>query len=229
MIAPDFIEKTIPLLEDESVGFVFTGAEVFCDEGGKRSKRDNYFIGKDTGSYSMKLFMDDALFGYKYPNSPGNAIFRLKDLKNNILENIPNHFNEDFSVHSIGIDRSIFMLTALDYSKFGYVNKKLSFFRDHASGITSSSSKERLALLHGVARAVFVENNMSNKMIALNATLQKLLEEFPNNKYGIEKLTDFYYNTKELNLGFAFKWEVFKLNLRETQFGYYLSKLNLLR
>lgn len=95
LIAPTFLEKTVAYLENEDVGFIFTGTEIFVDK-----KIAHAFVG-NTGIYETN---NGVLFEGNYPVSPGCAVFRLKDLKNNLLVDIPNKVNSDFAMHAIGND-----------------------------------------------------------------------------------------------------------------------------
>ena len=157
LIAPDYIEKTLPFLVDfGDVGFVFSGTEIFNDLTGARIK--SYFIG-ETGLYSTREFIESSLLGRSLavPVSPGNALFRKKDLEKNLLVNIPNRIGSDFASHAIGNDVLIYLLTANDYIKFAFVNESLSFFREHPDSISTSSNHMKLLVLYHVAKAYFVE------------------------------------------------------------------------
>jgi hypothetical protein len=181
---------------NEDVAFVFSAVEVFSDE--KKYKRENYVLG-ETGIYQIKKFISESLLtGYIYPNSPGLAIFRMKDLKKSLVCKLKNKFNENFLEHSIGIDRLIFLLIAKDYEKFGYVNEKLAFFRDHPGGITPSSSIEKLLFCHTIAKTYFVENHkntMTNRLF-LNYNTSILINEFPENQYKISSYKQVYEKEK---------------------------------
>ena len=128
LIGLEFLEKTVPYLENEDVGFVFTGTEIFID--GTDKKSSHYFIG-ETGIYESEKYINGVLFDGSCPVSPGCALFRLKDLKKNLLVDIPNKVNSDFAMHAIGNDLLIFLLTSHQYKNFAFVNEKLAFFRAH--------------------------------------------------------------------------------------------------
>lgn len=67
LIAPTFLEKTIPFLEtNKEVGFVYTGTEIFIDRTGKKS--NVYFLGQ-TGVYNSDEFVVGSITGGKYPVS----------------------------------------------------------------------------------------------------------------------------------------------------------------
>jgi len=201
LIASEFLEKTVPYLLDEDVGFVFTGTEIFID--GTDKKSSNYFIG-ETGIYESEKYIEGVLFNGNYPVSPGCALFRLKDLKKNLLVDIPNKVNSDFSMHAIGNDLLIFLLTAHQYKNFAFVNEKLSFFRAHEGSISIQSNDGKLPLHYMLVKAYFVENYRDDLITRLNTNIFLLLQLYKNNKYNFKKIPDFY--TKNTNYGLSIKY-----------------------
>lgn len=199
LIAPDFLEKTMPFLQDDEVGFVFTGTEIFEEDTGK--KTDVYFIGS-TGIYSSETYINGVLFEGNYPVSLGCALFRLKDLKENLLIDIPNKIGSDFSMHAIGNDLLIYLLTANKYKKFAFVNEKLSFFRSHAGSISIQSKDGKLPLHYNLASAFFVENYRKDLISTMNAKIFITLIKYKQSgqKYGLIKLEDFYFFNKNYKL-----------------------------
>jgi len=162
LIAPEFIEKTLPyLINNPDVGFVFTGTEIFNEENNKKAKA--YFIG-ETGLYPTEKFIESILLREPYPVSvsPGNALFRMKDLNKNTLIDIPNKKGIDFSKYAIGNDALIYLFTAKDYPKFAFINELLSFFRAHRGYITISSNRKYLGSCHLLANAYFVKNYLKD-------------------------------------------------------------------
>jgi glycosyltransferase involved in cell wall biosynthesis len=163
LIAPEFIEKTLPyLINNPDVGFVFTGTEIFFNEE-NNEKIKAYFIGK-TGLYPTEKFIESMLLGepYSVPVSPGNALFRMKDLYKNTLIDIPNKKGIDFSKYAIGNDALIYLLTAKDYPIFAFINEVLSFFRAHMGSITISSNRKYLGSCYLLANAYFVKNYLKD-------------------------------------------------------------------
>lgn len=190
LIAPDFLEKTLGFLSRQDIGFVFTGTEVFYDQSTK--KTESYFIGP-TGVYDCERYIEGVLFDGDYPASPGCALFRLEDLKRNLLVDIPNAIGSDFSMHAIGNDLLIFLLTADQYAKFGFVNEKLSFFRAHQRSITLLSSEGKLTLHRDMVKAYFVEKHRKCLIPRLNAFLRLHLIRSPDKTlYNINSIRDFY-------------------------------------
>lgn len=156
LIENDFLEKTVPILKKHNdVGFVFSPAVIF---GSVKKDKLFYTSEKQSGIYSTRKFIEGLLFDKDYPNSPACGIFRLKDLEKNLLLRIPNKFNSDASIHAIGNDLLIYLLTAKDYDKFAYTDETLAKFRAHGDSITISTKKSKMVLNYDIAKAYFVDN-----------------------------------------------------------------------
>jgi glycosyltransferase involved in cell wall biosynthesis len=195
LIAPVFLEKTVPFLENKDVGFVFTKVEIFYDNSVR--KLITYDIGK-TGIYDSNLYINEVIEIGNYPVSPGCALFRLKDLKKNLLVDIPNKLNSDFSMHAIGNDLLIFLLTANQYKKFSFLDENLSFFRVH-SGSISTQSIAKLSLLYAVTKAYFLESYRESQFEQYNSYLYFILKKHRNNNIGLLTIGDFYLDNKNTN------------------------------
>jgi len=203
LIAPEFIEKTLPYLVDhEDVGFVFTGTEIFNYDTGQRIKA--YFIG-NTGIYDTKKFIEGSLLSGPFPVSPGNALFRKKDVEKNLLIDIPNKIGSDFKMHAIGNDVLIYLLIAKNYPKFAFINETLSFFRAHKDSISISTNKTKIATLYNIAKAYFVENYLTDDKLRkkFNTKLAGFLLMRRNNT-GIRKIQDFYFHQDKFNINYLF-------------------------
>lgn len=215
LIAPQFLEKTVPYLENEDVGFVFTGTEIFIN--GTDKKSSHYFIG-ETSLYESEQYVNGVLFDENYPVSPACALFRLKDLQINLLVDIPNKVNSDFSMHAIGNDLLIFLLTAHQYKNFAFVNEKLSFFRAHDGSISIQSNDGKLPLHYNLASAYFIENYRKDLVKKQNVILWNLLRVYKNSsrKFNLNKISDFYMiNTKfSLDYLLLIKKVIKKINQR---------------
>jgi len=126
LISSDFLSVLLPYLYDTSVGFVYSSVDVF--EESKDIISNKIFINIETGTYDSKNYINGVLLGGNFPYSPGCAIFRTSDVRKNMLLQIPNRLNSDFSMHAIGNDLLLFLLTAHQYPKFAVVQQPLSFF-----------------------------------------------------------------------------------------------------
>lgn len=192
LISPDFIEKTLALF-NKDVGFVYTGANTFNDNS-YYDCSTHYLLSK-TGLYSSTVYIEKALFGGGIPVSPGCAIFRLEDIKKNLLIQIPNKINSDFSSHAIGNDLLLFLLVANQYEYFGHIAEPLSFFRAHNESISISSDAIKLSLFYLLAKAHFVENFQLEYLNLFAAKLQSFLWRHKKNtiKYNLTNASDFFY------------------------------------
>jgi len=208
LIAPAFIEKTLQFLVDnEDVGFVFTGTEIFNDNTGERTKA--YFIG-ETGIYVTQLFIESSLLGepLNVPVSPGNALFRKKDLEKNLLIDIPNKIGSDFKMHAIGNDALIYLLTAKDYPKFAFINEKLAFFRAHKDSITCYSNIIEKDAYYYIAKCFFVENYVTtnNLIKKFNAKLFSfiILKRNKLRNMGLKNIYYFYNDKNNCKIDYFF-------------------------
>jgi len=210
LISTDFIEKTVPFLKNNEIGFVFTSTTIFNDKIDINTL--NYSIG-NTGIYGSEKYINGALFEGGYPVSPGCAIFRTNDLKENLLLNIQNYSIKDFCSHGIGSDLLIYLLIANKYKYFAFVNKPLSFFRHHEGSISIKSADGKLPLFYMLAKSYFVENHRMDLIRRINTHIFFMLKLYNNNEYGLKYIRDFYSANNNYNLSFL---ELYKkaINIR---------------
>lgn len=200
LISPNFLETTLPFLEDAEVGFVFTATRVFSSTPDQGELHHAIGMG---GVYSTQSFIAGDVRGDGYPVSPGCALFRMSDLRESLLLNVPNSVGSDFSMHAIGNDLLLFLLVANKYPKFAFVSDVLSFFRSHEGSISIASKNCKLPLHYNLARAYFVERYRPDLISELNANLRVHLFRFPDSKeFGVERVSQFY----TVNNNFSFSW-----------------------
>lgn len=158
LMAPDYLEKALPYLKDDRVGFVFSPVVV-----GPEPFQGNleYQFTRQTGSFPSSRFISTALYNGDVPLSPGAAIFRLKDLKENLLTEIPSPTVKDFPRHGAGPDLLIYLLTASRYPQVAYLHEPLSYFRAHPGSITLSKEKVYLMQCYRQARLWFAQSYLS--------------------------------------------------------------------
>lgn len=202
-ISKEFVEKTVKYLYQPNIAFAFTGVEHF-NEITSETKR-LYNLGR-SGIRPIKEYIERQLLGVGYPVSPCCGIFRLDDLRKNLMINVPNKINSDFSMHAIGNDALIYLLTANDYTHFAYVNETISFFRAHTNSITTFTESARLSLLYMLAKAFFVENYYNDKKIIkqFNTNLFYFLIRYKNNELKIKKIADFYIKNKIYSIDYIY-------------------------
>jgi glycosyltransferase involved in cell wall biosynthesis len=204
LIHPKFLEKTLPYLDDPTVAFVYSSARLFSDEKinfseeTTRSTADAVLM--ETGVYDSNTYITGALLagglennGF-FPVSPGCAVFRTQDVRKNLLLQVPNRVNSDFSMHAIGNDLLLLLLTAYQYEKFGFVNEVLSYFRAHPNSITVAATDGKIPLHYGLAKGFFAEQYVTDHRLLrkLNSLLLISLIRHKAAKFGIRSLRDFY-------------------------------------
>jgi glycosyltransferase involved in cell wall biosynthesis len=191
VITETFIEEAISEL-NEDIGFVYSSVRVYNE--GTGLFNDCYF-NSFPSQYSSKDFIKAALFTKTVPVSPGCAIFRTRDVKNNLLKVIPNSFGIDISNVAIGPDLLLFLITASEYRKIAFINKPLTTFRNHPGSITSSDSNGKLEFHYGLAKAFFVDRYFTEHKTRMHASLfaQQLLfriRKYSFGKYSIDEMFD---------------------------------------
>lgn len=204
LIEPDFLEKTTPLLRREDTGFVYTPAVIFGDGVREYTCYDL----NQTGLYPTEMFIRGSLLGSgSFPVSPGCALFRIRDLRNNLLVDISNKIQSDFSQHAIGNDLLIFLLTAAHYKYFAFIKETKAYFRAHPNSISVSAANGKLPLHYALAKAFFIEeqNKYNSKVIKkFNTYLAFLLLKYRKNPYGFRAVSDFYMHNTNYSIDYFF-------------------------
>lgn len=147
----DFVKETLALLDD-NVAFSISKVKVLKEESvvsttdynGIKEIETNFFIGDKLGDNK-----------FYFPVSPCSALFRLKDLKNSLLIDVPNPENLDFSKFGAGNDMLIFLLIAIKYEKIKFTKEYLVYFRYH---VNSLSIANKLEIYYRYAGLYFVKN-----------------------------------------------------------------------
>jgi glycosyltransferase involved in cell wall biosynthesis len=136
-IEPTFIEKCAKLFK-EDVGCVISDAAIFHEDSREITPRIFGIEGK-TGVYSSKIIES---YNLKSLTSPCAGIYRKQILINNLfIGKLP--FTKD-SYHGVGPDILFSLMSALEYSKFGYVAEDLAIFRSHKNSITIDAANNIL-------------------------------------------------------------------------------------
>jgi len=158
-----YLEKTLPLLRDPHVAFVFTMVMIGREP---RTSRLAHRFDDHTGRFSRHHYIRRALLGSRAPVSPGAALFRIKDLRMSLRLNIPSPTIDDFDRHGAGIDLLLYLMTAARYEEVAYVAEPLVFFRAHEGSITHSARDLRLPDAYHQARIWFAAHTQGRWMLA---------------------------------------------------------------
>lgn len=131
LMAPDYLERTLPLLEDSSVAFAFTAAYI----GGTVETGAVCYSNGPKSSYSIEDYLSLLIRG-KVPYSPGAALFRTADIRKNLHDSLPTCSQHDFWRHGAGPDVLLYALTTMDYTSVAAIAEPLVLFRAHAGSIS---------------------------------------------------------------------------------------------
>lgn len=192
LIHPEFLGRLLPYLDDPLVGFVYSQAVVF--ENAKERASTMLLPRMATGIYDSQIFVEGMLIEGGFPYSPGCAIFRTGDVKKNLLLHVPNRVGSDFSMHAIGNDMLLFLLTAKEYPKFAAINLPLAYFRTHKGSITKSAPPGKIPLHYDLAKGYFAEKYVFDTRILkrLNTRFLMHLLKYKTRELGIVRVSDFY-------------------------------------
>lgn len=154
LLLPGCLERMCASLEDGSIGFVFSAAKIGANlESCKvayQNERDAFFSFEE---YLIKLFSHLA------PLSPGAIMLRTKDLRRNLLLDIPSATPRDYRKNGAGPDVLISLLSARDYGKVACIKEPLVFFRAHEDSFSIVNSGKEVSLGYTSAIAYFLKVN----------------------------------------------------------------------
>lgn len=187
LISADFLEKTVPLMDDPSLGFVTSGIELF-DE----FEREKTGMAGKSGRYLCKEFIRNSLLFGDVPVSPGCALFRTDDLREAVITRVPNRINSDFAMHGVGPDLLIFLLISLKYEYFFHLNEVSSFFRRHRESISISMNAKKIFLYYLTAQAWFVSEYIQDRQLIRSFNTRLAFAAFRHGHVLGMKTSDFY-------------------------------------
>ena len=152
------LHDALPIFDVPEVGFVFT-AIMYGQE--LNNSRKSIWRGK-AGVINSKDYLKEILCNNNLPVSPGCAIFRMVDLRENLLNDIPSPTLTNYVAHGAGLDLLIYLLTAINYPLIAYIQEPLSFFRSHNTSISFDSKNRTLMDSYCQARVWFSTTKYSS-------------------------------------------------------------------
>lgn len=209
LLHPEFLAQALAAMADPRVGFVYSPALLFTGDDPLAGRL--MFDAAPAGARPCMEFIEGVLLQRDYPVSPGCALFRLVDMRDCLLEQVPNRVNSDFSMHAIGNDLLLFLLVAARYPCFFRLAAPLSYFRDHPGSISVSSAPGKLQLHYDIAKAWFVAGHaLAPGLVArFNALLLLDLVGFRHNQFGLRRVDDFYPATASRPLAWGWlPWRI---------------------
>lgn len=150
LIAPTFVEKTLPHLISSECGLVYSYALVGREEW---KGVPQYRAFRGTTNFAREYFLRSSTYIEHFtPVSPGAALLRTADLRKNLLTELPGIPNYDFNRTGAGVDWLIYTLTALTYPYVTYVDEPLVFFFAHEESISGVNEQNLVPEGYALAR-----------------------------------------------------------------------------
>lgn len=152
LMSNDFLEQTLPLIQNPEVAFVFSASEI-GEEPGKG--KIHYAFGTEPGIWEPGLFLVGHVFAYDLPSSPGAALFRTEDLRSLLFLGDSSPMSDGFLRTGAGPDVLLFLRSESLRGRAAHVPRPLVFFRSHPDSITIGQF-DRVSPLYRRAIAKFV-------------------------------------------------------------------------
>ncbi|WP_067272638.1 glycosyltransferase family 2 protein [Mitsuaria sp. 7] len=150
LIAPQFVERTLPHLINNECGLVYTYALVGREEW---KGVPQYRAFRGTTNFAREYFLRSTTYIEHFtPVSPGAALLRTADLRKNLLTELPGLPDYDFNRTGAGVDWLIYALTALSYPYVTYVDEPLTFFFAHDDSISGANESNLVPEGYALAR-----------------------------------------------------------------------------
>jgi Glycosyltransferases involved in cell wall biogenesis len=165
LMFPQFLERTVPYLENPEIGFVSTAALI-------GETQDDAVLFYATSGEAQQLSSQcyiDLLVPNKQlqiPYSPGAALFRMADIRANLRVEIPTKIPRDFSKNGAGPDVLLFAFTALNYKTVAMLAQAEVFFRSHPGSFTTLDSGNEVTEGYRTAIAWFCKTQLAGKQWA---------------------------------------------------------------
>lgn len=155
LLDPTFLAKTVPVLADNDVAFVFTAAEIGPEPGA-----GVIHYAQPSRLMPSLEFIEGSLAGMGvYPVSQACALLRLADLRQSFIMELPTEPKTDLTTTGAGVDQLLFLLTALRYARVACISEPLAFFRAHPGSISVDGRRGQVALDYALARSWFARTN----------------------------------------------------------------------
>lgn len=159
LMFPEFLKETVSRLDDNSVAFVSTAAVI----GEELERGEITYASHDNETLSSKTYFGRLAHGCPpVPVSPGAGIFRIADVRKNLLLNMPG-VEHDFTRNGAGPDVLLYALTAKEYDSVVMLNRPLVFFRAHAGSFSVVNEENSVTEGYRIALGWFFKKHSTLK------------------------------------------------------------------
>ena len=155
MIGPHFLQRTVEVMSRADVGFAFTAAEI-----GPHPGAGTISYAQRSRLMPSEEFIEGSLSGTGgYPVSPACALFRLADVRQSFMMELPTEPAIDLTATGAGTDVLLYLLTARRYPLVACLSEPLAFFRAHPGSITVQGRGGEVTLGYALAMSWFARIN----------------------------------------------------------------------
>ena len=151
MLLPSFLERTLSSLEDDSIAFAYTAANI----GPTPGQGATHYAFPASLLTSGEFIRGSLTSNGAFPVSPACALFRMQDIRKNFTMVLPTRPPVDLSATGAGVDMLLFLFAALDRPRVAHVAEPLAFFRAHVDSITINGRGGLVALSYALTKAWF--------------------------------------------------------------------------
>jgi glycosyltransferase involved in cell wall biosynthesis len=154
LMAPDFLEHTLPKILNPEVAFVVSGILL-----GETLKSSFEYLNIGFRMLSNQEYFVE-LINRNITYSPGAAIFRISDIKENLKLSFPTRVQCNFGQNGAGPDVMLYALTALKYKYAVFIAENCVFFRSHSGSFSVGNGKEEVQKNYSISLAWFCKAHL---------------------------------------------------------------------
>ena len=155
MLLPSFLERTVSSLEDDSIAFAYTAADI----GPSPGQGSTHYAFASSVLTSREFIRGSLTTNGAFPVSPACGLFRMEDIRKNFTMELPTDPPVDLSNTGAGVDLLLFLLAALDRPRVAHIPEPLAFFRAHPDSITIQGRGGLVALSYALTKAWFANQH----------------------------------------------------------------------
>lgn len=157
LMFPTFLENTLSHFQHADVGFVFTAALI----GAIPENGVIHYLNEEEGQRLSSERYFELLLTARVPFSPGAAIFRMGDVRENLRLSFPTCIPWDFTKNGAGPDVLLYALTALSYKTVVMLPMAEVFFRVHDDSFTIANIDNEVTKGYRTALAWFCKAKLT--------------------------------------------------------------------
>jgi glycosyltransferase involved in cell wall biosynthesis len=155
LIAPTYLERTLPFIGMPGVGLVFTACEIGEEPG---NSPVHYSFAATPGVWNPGRFLLGIVFAYDVPPSPCAALSHTGDLRDHLVTSGPAGVAREFLRTGAGPDLLLLLDAEHQHGRVAHIPERLVFFRAHPGSISIEES-DGVSSLRRRAIAWFLARN----------------------------------------------------------------------